>query len=84
MTAPARAEVRRVVLDVIAEILPGVPPEEITDDKNLLDLGADSVERVEIIVELQHRFGSTEPVSRFADVPDIGALVAFFDEAGRR
>lgn len=73
----ADVDVRRVLLDVIAEILPHIPAEEITDDKNLRDLGADSVDRVEIISSLTQRLGRDDPLSSFAGVPNIGALVAY-------
>ncbi|MEU0373196.1 phosphopantetheine-binding protein [Streptomyces sp. NPDC006283] len=87
MTAPAatdEATIRRVLADVVAEILPDVPAEEITDERSLKDLGADSVDRVEIITTLTHRLGSRERVSTFADIPDIGGLVAHLATAGGR
>ena len=62
MSAPAdpRAEVSAVVSDVVTTILPGVRPEEVTGDKHLKDLGADSVDRVEIISMLIDRFRLAE------------------------
>ncbi|MEU0677009.1 phosphopantetheine-binding protein [Streptomyces sp. NPDC006172] len=85
MTAPVAADpatVRAVLLEVIAEILPDVPAQEVLDERSLADLGADSVDRVEIITTLTHRLGSRERVSRFADIRDIGALVAHLSGAG--
>ncbi|MEV8504789.1 acyl carrier protein [Actinoplanes sp. NPDC051475] len=80
----AEHEVRRVVADVITGLLPGVAPADITDDKNLQDLGADSVDRVEIMVELQQRLAAGEPLSTLADVPDIGALITMLAGAAAR
>lgn len=71
----ARDRVTAVLYDVLATILPGVPRAEITTDKHLKDLGADSVDRVEIIMALVDRLGVTEPMSRFSDLPDLRALV---------
>jgi polyketide biosynthesis acyl carrier protein len=76
--------VRPAVLAVITEILPDVPPEQITDDRSLADLGADSVERVEIITTLVERLNRDDPLARFAAIADIGALVAYLaGEEGR-
>jgi polyketide biosynthesis acyl carrier protein len=71
----AHDRVTTVLYDVLATILPGVPRAEITTDKHLKDLGADSVDRVEIIMALLDRLGVDEPMSRFSDLPDLGALV---------
>ncbi|MFA7761415.1 phosphopantetheine-binding protein [Streptomyces sp. NPDC048723] len=70
-----RAQVEQTVRAVIGEILPDLPAAAVTEDKSLRDLGADSVDRVEIISLLIHRLASEEPISRFADIPDIGALI---------
>ena len=77
MSAPSEADVRRAVLDAVAEILPDVPGTDVTDGRSLADLGADSVDRVEILSLITHRLRRSDPVSVFADIPDIGALVDF-------
>jgi polyketide biosynthesis acyl carrier protein len=71
---------RQTVVEAITEILPDLSVAEITGDKNLKDLGADSVDRVEIISLLTHRLGRTEPISRFADIPNIDALIEYLSE----
>jgi polyketide biosynthesis acyl carrier protein len=71
----ARDRVTTVLYDVLGTILPGLPRSEITTDKHLRDLGADSVDRVEIIMALVDRLGVHEPMSRFSDLPDLRALV---------
>ncbi|MEU1056499.1 phosphopantetheine-binding protein [Streptomyces sp. NPDC005876] len=70
-----RSQVEQTVRAVIGEILPDLPAADVTLDKNLRDLGADSVDRVEIISLLVHRLASKEPISSFADIPHIGALI---------
>jgi len=78
------ADVEQTVRAVIAEILPDLPAGEVSAEKSLRDLGADSVDRVEIISLLVHRLGRTDPISAFAAIPDIGALIAFLSESGTR
>jgi polyketide biosynthesis acyl carrier protein len=75
-----RDEVARVVRGTIAEILPTVPAERIVGHEHLRELGADSVDRVEIILALRERLGVDEPMSSFGALPDIDALVDFLTE----
>lgn len=79
MTIPAEgllADTRNQVHDVIATIMPALPRAQIDDTRHLKDLGADSVDRVEIIMLLRERLGLSAPMSLFGDVPHIGGLVA--------
>ena len=57
---------------------------EITGDNHLKDLGADSVDRVEIIMALIDGSASRADGRASATVPDIDALVDFLVEARRR
>jgi polyketide biosynthesis acyl carrier protein len=75
------AEVTRVVREVVREILPAVAPADITGDRHMKDLGADSVDRVEIIMTLKDRLGVAAPMSSFSEIPDIDALIAFLCRA---
>ncbi|WP_433498359.1 acyl carrier protein [Sphaerimonospora sp. CA-214678] len=72
-----REDMVALVREVVGTILPGVPPDEIRGNRHLKELGADSVDRVEIIAALIDRLGLAEPMSRFADLPDIDALADF-------
>ncbi|MGA6161811.1 acyl carrier protein [Amycolatopsis magusensis] len=76
--------VRSALAAVLDEILPGLAPSEVTDEKSLHELGADSVDRVEIVTALVHRLGVDRPVTDFADIPDIGALVETLAEGSTR
>jgi polyketide biosynthesis acyl carrier protein len=73
-----RDKVEQAVHEVIGQILPGVT--EIPGDKHLRELGADSVDRVEIILGVLDRLGVDEPMSSFSDLPNVGALVDFLWE----
>ncbi|MBB5953771.1 polyketide biosynthesis acyl carrier protein [Saccharothrix tamanrassetensis] len=76
--------VRDVVHEVITEILPTVPADRISGRQHLRDLGADSVDRVEIILGVRERLGLAEPLASFSDLRDIDHLVAFLTELGAR
>ncbi|WP_059006298.1 phosphopantetheine-binding protein [Streptomyces specialis] len=80
----AREELAALVRDTVRAILPTVPAASVTGDKHLKELGADSVDRVEIILTLIERLGIAEPMARFAELPDIDALVDFLAGAERR
>jgi polyketide biosynthesis acyl carrier protein len=71
----SRESIEGVVREVIRVVLPSVPPEGNIGNKHLRDLGADSVDRVEIIMLLIERLGLDEPMTSFAAVPDIDGLV---------
>ncbi|MEU9704938.1 phosphopantetheine-binding protein [Streptomyces sp. NPDC047981] len=79
MTTPtgARERMTAVVQEVVGRILPDVPREEIIGGRHLRDLGADSVDRVEIILGILERLGLDESMSSFSELPDIDALVDF-------
>jgi polyketide biosynthesis acyl carrier protein len=91
MTTPAlqtsevlsREAVELVVRDVIAVVLPSVPADAITGDKHPRDLGADSVDRVEIVMMLLERLHVDEPMSSLSQLPNIDALVTFLHERCR-
>lgn len=70
-----RDELLAVVFDSVREILPTVDPAQLRADLHLLDLGADSVDRVEIIVTVLDRLGLDEPMASFTDLSDIGDMV---------
>ncbi|MEU2995008.1 phosphopantetheine-binding protein [Streptomyces sp. NPDC001758] len=74
--------VRTEVVSAIREVLPGLSAAQVTDDLSLSDLGADSVDRVEIILSIREQLGCDRPLSEFAEIPNIGALIAFLSEVG--
>lgn len=74
-TEGRRDELLAVVFDSVHEILPTVDPVRLRADLHLRDLGADSVDRVEIIVTVLDRLGLDEPMASFTDLSDIGDMV---------
>jgi len=78
-----RPQVNAIVRETIARVLPSVSEAAIRGDRHLRDLGADSVDRVEIILTLLDRLHVNEPMSSFSQLPDVDALVAFLCERCR-
>jgi polyketide biosynthesis acyl carrier protein len=74
------ATVRRTVLEVITEILPDVPETEVTEDTSLHDLGADSTERVEIILALKDRLDNDQELSSFMSIDDVAGLISYLSK----
>ena len=78
MTGPAeprREAIARVVRETVAAILPAAAADGIPGDRHLRDLGADSVDSVEIIVSIMERLGIHTPMSSFSEVKSIDAMV---------
>ncbi|CAM5282994.1 MULTISPECIES: acyl carrier protein [Streptomyces] len=78
-----RRRVEQALREAIGVVLPTVRPGLVTGDKHLRDLGADSVDRIEIILEVTTRLGVRDPMSSFSDIPDIDALVDRLSQAVR-
>jgi polyketide biosynthesis acyl carrier protein len=76
----SREAVELAVREVIGIVLPALPGGAIETNKHLSDLGADSVDRVEIVLMLLDRLHLDEPMSSFNRLPDVGALVTFLTE----
>ncbi|MGC4806660.1 acyl carrier protein [Micromonospora sp. DT233] len=75
MSAPSREAVTAAVHGAITTILPGLAPADIDHGRHLKELGADSVDRVEIILAVTDRLGVRRPLSDFNDIPTVGALI---------
>jgi polyketide biosynthesis acyl carrier protein len=71
----SRDDVLAVVFESVREILPAIEPACLRPDVHLRDLGADSVDRVEIIVTALDRLGVDEPLASFTDLSDIDDMV---------
>jgi len=70
-----RSEVQRILYEVIIDILPGLQLDKIDQRQHLIDLGADSVDRVEIITMAIERLGVNKSASAFSTTRDIGGLL---------
>lgn len=72
-----RDEITRVVHEVMFSRIPTLRGQTIAGDKNLEDYGADSVDRVEIILAIMNRLGARKPLSEFSSLADINEMVDF-------
>lgn len=79
-----RTAITRAVTEAVVEIVPGVDPADVVGHKHLRDLGADSVDRVEIILAVLDRLSLDEPLSSFTDLPHVAAMVDFLHERSMR
>jgi polyketide biosynthesis acyl carrier protein len=69
--------IEQIVRQAITSILPNLPPENVLTRSALADLGADSVDRIEILLLVMSRIGIDEPISNFSNIPTIDALVDY-------
>lgn len=69
---------RELVLEMIAEsvgeVLSGWPGRPLADGESLADLGANSVDRAEIIAITLEKLGVRMPMARLAQSRDLGEL----------
>lgn len=77
MTHP---EIAQVVRDAIMSILPNLDRAEIRGERHLKDLGADSIDRIEIILTIKRRLAITHGLERFGRLENIDALIRFLSE----
>lgn len=73
----SRDEITRVVHEVMFSRIPTLRGQTIAGDKSLEDYGADSVDRVEIILAIMNRLGARKPLSEFSSLADIDEMVDF-------
>ncbi|MAX21267.1 MAG: acyl carrier protein [Planctomycetaceae bacterium] len=70
------------VIDVVAEQL-GVDKDKITRDTSFVnDLGADSLDTVELIMELEEEFDTTIPESTAEQIQTVGQAIDFLEQNG--
>ena len=68
------------VKDIIVKQL-GVKPEEVTDDASFTDdLGADSLDLVEVVMALEEEFGAQIPDEEAEKIKTVGDAVNFIDK----
>jgi polyketide biosynthesis acyl carrier protein len=65
----------KVVIQKIAEILPEVSPEQITMQHSLHDIGANSIDRADIIMNTVAEIDVDIPMLEFGGAKNIGDIV---------
>ncbi|MBO9699896.1 MAG: acyl carrier protein [Sporocytophaga sp.] len=76
----ATEQVYEVVKNVIMEVLPDLNPEMISIEKNLKELGANSIDRMEVVTISMEELGIKLPLMSFAQVSNIEGLVKVLSE----
>lgn len=74
------ADVAQKVKSIIAEQL-GVKPEEVTDTASFVDdLGADSLDTVELVMALEEEFGIEIPDEDAEKMKSVGEAIRYIEE----
>jgi polyketide biosynthesis acyl carrier protein len=68
-------DVFTIVKNHILGILPALQPDLVQIDKNLTDLGANSVDRMDVVISSMEDLGIKIPLLSFAGVTNIEGLV---------
>ncbi len=69
-------EVLDVVRRTTVQVLPEVSPDSVTLEGTLSDLGANSIDRMEIVTLSMEELGVVIPPTEFGPVKDVRSLVA--------
>lgn len=73
-------EIFAVILRNVVEVLPELADREVTPKDSMRELGANSIDRMDVVIAAQDELGIKVPASAFADAPDLGSLAAVFGE----
>ncbi|EDP94618.1 acyl carrier protein [Kordia algicida OT-1] len=76
----SKDEVYHIVQEIIMEILPDVEKENIAIEKQLKDIGANSIDRMEIVTMSMRELNIKIPLMSFAGVNNIEGLVNVLHE----
>jgi len=72
-------EIGTIVTEILMEKL-GVSDTKISAESTMQDLGADSLDVVEIILEIEHKFGISIPDNIIPEVQNIGSLCKYIEK----
>ncbi|MCH2193543.1 acyl carrier protein [Kordia sp.] len=76
----SREEVYDIVQETIMDVIPDVEKEDIAIEKQLKDIGANSIDRMEIVTMSMRELNVKIPLMSFAGVNNIEGLVNVLHE----
>ncbi len=75
------ADIKERVVSIIVEKLGVVEPEKVTEESRFTnDLGADSLDTVELIMEFEKEFNITIPDDQAEKISTVGDAIKFIEE----
>lgn len=75
---PSKQEIFDIVKKNTLQVLIDVDPNSVTIDTSLTELGANSIDRVEVVMYSMENLGINVPRTEFQGVRDIRSLVDLF------
>ena len=80
----AEKSVEQKVKDIIVEQL-GVNPDQVTPDAKFIeDLGADSLDTVELVMALEEEFGQEIPDEEAEKLQSVGDVIKYIDDTRQK
>ena len=77
----AEKTIEQKVKDIIVEQL-GVNPDQVTSDAKFIeDLGADSLDTVELVMALEEEFGQEIPDEEAEKLQSVGDVIKYIEES---
>lgn len=67
----------QIVKTNLLSVLPDLDPALITEDKSMRDLGANSIDRADVIIQTMEELGIRFKIAELAEVRTLGGLVDF-------
>jgi len=79
MSEPTEARVREIIVNEL-----GVEPDKVTDDASFVeDLGADSLDTVELVMAFEEEFGVDIPDEDAEQMRTVGDAIAYLREKSK-
>ena len=76
MSEPTEARVKEIIINEL-----GVEPEKVTDDASFVeDLGADSLDTVELVMAFEEEFGVEIPDEAAEKIRTVGDAITYLKE----
>jgi polyketide biosynthesis acyl carrier protein len=71
-------EIFAIIKRNLLEILPDLDGDSIRSDQSMKDLGANSVDRMDVVIQTKEELGLTFPLHELGGVENLQGLIDFF------